>query len=105
MFPIPDFDCPLDLQPEEEIEISDSIAGIIQAKVVDIVSGIISIKIDAFSNSVFSIDPTYTKWRRLGKQIAAPKYGARCADKYCPIGFFEHAEIVEGWKCRQCRAR
>ncbi len=93
--------CPLDLADNEQIEIEDQLnGGIVEATVVDTINGVISVSVKAFMSSVFTIDPYYTKWRRTKPSVS---YGVQCADKYCPIGWFEHAENVPGWRCRECR--
>jgi len=98
-----DWPCPNDLADGEKIEIEDSLNGEnIEARVVDTINGVISVSIDAWMRNVMTIDPKYTKWRRITPKVT---YGAQCADRLCPIGFFEHAEVVPGWKCRECKRR
>ncbi len=95
--------CPTDLADGEKIELEDPLnSGSIDAVVVDTINGVISVSIDAFMSTVCTIDPRYTKWRRITPKVT---YGAKCADRLCPIGYFEHAEVKEGWKCRQCARR
>ncbi len=95
--------CPTDLADGEKIELENPIGGgTIEARVVDTINGVISVSIDAYMNTVCSIDPRHTNWRRLKPKVT---YGAQCADRLCPIGYFEHAEVVPGWKCRECKRR
>lgn len=94
---------PLDLVADEQIEIEDSLnCEVVSGRVVDIINGVISVSIDAWMTNVMTMDPKHSKWRRLKSKVT---YGAQCADKFCPVGFYEHAEVVPGWKCRSCKNR
>ena len=96
------YDCPTDLVPNEIIEIEDpNDSKPIDAKVVDTISGITSVAIESLMDTVCTIDPRYTKWRRK-----APKevYGVRCTDKYCGE-FYPDQIFSENFLCYRCRHR
>ena len=94
------WDSPTDLIDGERIELSDSY-GTIEGTVVDVIDGIVSVSIDAFKTTVFSVDPEFTRWRRATPKVM---YCVYCSEKYCRE-WFPHAEYSPTFKCRNCRNR
>lgn len=94
--------CPTDLADGEILEIEDPYGGgSIDAEVVDTINGVTSVAIASLMDTVCSIDPRYTKWRRKAPKVV---YGVRCTDRFCNE-WFPHAEAVPNFKCWQCKKR
>lgn len=96
-----DWSCPTDLEDGERIEIYDSTVGLYTASVVDTINGIVSASIDAFMNTVVTIDPRHTKWRRVKPKVA---YGVRCSDRFCNE-YYPDQVYSENFICYRCRHR
>lgn len=97
-----DWPCPKDLDDDELIEIEDPFDGKpVDAKVVDTINGVICVAIDCLMDTVCTIDPRYTKWRRKTPTVV---YGVRCTDRFCNE-WFPHAAAVPNFKCWQCKKR
>ncbi len=95
------WDCPLDIVAGDSIEIDNQPYGVLEGKVEDILDGVISVTMGDYHRVVYSIDPRYTKWRRVLPKVT---YGARCADKHCNE-WYPDAEYTPNFKCWRCKNR
>ncbi len=95
------WDSPTDLEPNEVLEVRDAFDRVTICKVVDVIADIVGV-LPEDTDIVCLLDPAWTNWRRVNPKAI---YGVQCADRTCPVGWFEYAVKVPNWRCRECMKR